>query len=86
MHEILHICLSKFHIKQFFRHQNYINQAREHILIFNRVVHAGQQPHKMLSSQNVPSGQSDGVIFGMHSTKEQSGHTGKLSFFEQNLE
>ena len=49
-------------------------------------MHAGQQPHKMPSSQKVPLGQWNGVIFGKHSTKEQSGHTGRLSFFEQNLE
>ena len=66
--------------------QNNINEACKHIPICNRVVHAGQQPHNMPSSQKVSLGQSDGVIFGMHSTKEQSGHTGRLSFFEQNLE
>ena len=69
-----------------FYQQNNINEACEHLPIFNRVVHAGQQPHKMPSSQKVSLGQSNGVIFGMHSTNEHSGHTGRLSFFEQNLE
>ena len=50
-----------------------------------RVVHAGQHPHKILSSQCVPSGQSVEDIVGTHSTNEQSGHKGKLVPSEQKL-
>ena len=39
---------------------------------------AGQHPQIILSSQCVPSGQSDASIFGTHSTNEQSGHKGRL--------
>ena len=41
------------------------------------LVQAGQHPQMMLSSQCVPSGQSEASILGTHSTNEQSGHKGR---------
>ena len=43
-----------------------------------RLIQAGQHPQIILSSQCVPSGQSEAIRLGTHSTNEQSGHKGRL--------